>query len=67
MEKTTLLKESSIIVKKIEDLKLSESARMEALSALEIAEAWCNALAWVFDKVGMASVWVAPSPKLKHQ
>lgn len=65
MEKTTKIKESSLLYRKIDELALTRSDRCEALGALEAADRLVSALYWVLGKLGQVNS--SQAPKLRHE
>ena len=67
MEKTMKNTESSVLYRKIDELRLSASDRAEAIGALQAADRLAGTVYWVFEKIGKLTAWLTPTPKLKHQ
>ncbi len=67
MRKTMKTTESSVLYRKIDELRLSATDRSEAVAALESANRLSDILYWVFKKIGRLNRWFTPNPKLKHQ
>ena len=67
MEKTMKTTESSVLYRKIDELGLTGSARLEAIGALQSADRLADVIYWVSDKLGQLTGWLTPNPKFKHQ
>ena len=66
MEKTKKVNESSVMYRKIDELRMSALDRAEAIAALEAADNLSDAIYWVFEKFERIGNWLTPAPKLKH-
>ncbi len=67
MGKTMKIVESSVLYRKIDELRLSATDRSEAIAALESANRLSDTLYWIFEKIERLNRWFTPNPKLKHQ
>ena len=65
MEKTTKIKESSLLYRKIDELALSRTEHSEAIGALEAADRLTDTLYWVLGKLRQLSGPLPPN--LKHE
>ena len=67
MEKTTKIKESSLLYRKIDELGLNYREHSKAIGALEAADRLTDTLYWVIGKLRQRSGPLNPKFKLKHE
>ncbi len=67
MEKTTKIKESSLLYRKIDELGLTRNEHSKAIGALKAADRLTDTLYWVIGKLRQRSGPLNPKFKLKHE
>ncbi len=67
MEKTTKIKESSLLYRKIDELALTRNEHSKAIGALKAADRLTDTLYWVIGKLRQRSGPLNPKFKLKHE
>lgn len=70
MEKTTKIKESSLLYRKIDELALTRNEHSKAIGALKAADRLTDTLYWVYWVIGklrQRSGPLNPKFKLKHE
>ncbi len=67
MEKTTEIKESSLLYRKIDELGLTRNEHSKAIGALKAADRLTDTLYWVIGKLRQRSGPLNPKFKLKHE
>lgn len=67
MKKTTKVTTSSVLYRKIDELGLTGSKRLEAIGALQAVDRITDSISWASEKLALLKRGFTPNPKLKHQ